>query len=144
MASGDGVIILGPGEGKGGTVMGLPMTFKATNSQTGGAFALLEVALDGDGPPLHTHRNEGEVSYILEGEGEAVMGDRKVPLSAGSFLYVPKGIPHTLNCTGSSPLKIMHIFVPGKISEFFEEVDGVADINEIMGLAGKFGMEFPG
>jgi quercetin dioxygenase-like cupin family protein len=64
-------IIRGPGEGKVVGVLRDQSTFKVTSEETGGAYAILEQKIPpGHGPPLHVHRHETEIFYVLEGEFE--------------------------------------------------------------------------
>src|SRR6476620_9766788 len=72
-------IIRGPGEGRVVGVLRDQSTFKVTSEETGGAYAILEQKIPpGHGPPLHVHRHETEIFYVLEGEFEITIGDRKV------------------------------------------------------------------
>ena len=49
----------------------------------------------GQGLPIHSHNIEGElVLTILEGEGEFLSKDGKVPAKAGDVLVCPIATPH--------------------------------------------------
>ena len=63
-------IVLEPGEGKKLPVLGLQFTAKVGNTDAQGAFCLNEVVVVPEAPPLpvHTHANEEESIYVLEGE----------------------------------------------------------------------------
>ena len=41
------------------------------------------------------HHNEDETFYILEGELTAVVGDERIDLSAGDYLFAPRGVAHS-------------------------------------------------
>jgi len=60
-----------------------------------GVSVLEHRAPHGDSPPLHVHRNEDEIFYILEGEMLFRVADRDVHAHAGDTLLAPKGISHT-------------------------------------------------
>ncbi|HEV2129963.1 MAG TPA: cupin domain-containing protein [Longimicrobiaceae bacterium] len=49
----------------------------------------------GDSPLLHLHRNEDEVSYVLEGEFRFQAAGEERRLGPGESLLAPKGVPHT-------------------------------------------------
>lgn len=51
-------IVLGAGEGKTISVLGNSYTYKAAKEETGGAYALIEHTVVGDGPPPHIHTAE--------------------------------------------------------------------------------------
>ena len=49
----------------------------------------------GQGLPIHSHKIEGElVLTILEGEGEFLSENGKVPAKAGDVLVCPIAVPH--------------------------------------------------
>jgi quercetin dioxygenase-like cupin family protein len=48
----------------------------------------------GEAPPLHIHRNEDEVFYVITGRMRFRIGERTLVASAGETLLAPKGIPH--------------------------------------------------
>ena len=50
-----GAIVLGAGQGKTISVWGASYTYKAAKEDTGGAYALIEHTVVGDGPPPHIH-----------------------------------------------------------------------------------------
>jgi quercetin dioxygenase-like cupin family protein len=83
----EGTLIEGP--------VGGPLTFKVRGEQTNGTFTAFEnVIPPGQGPPLHTHANEDESWYVIEGELRFKL-DGDVHLApAGSFVFVPRGTPH--------------------------------------------------
>ncbi len=63
-------LLIPPGQGHAVQMGGLGVVFKLPGSHTGGAFSIVEHPMVPGtlGAPLHTHSNEDELSYILEGE----------------------------------------------------------------------------
>ena len=110
---------LGPGEGEARSVLGEWTTFKATAALTNGAFAVKE-ALDrrGGGAPLHVHEREDEACYVVEGELTLVVGDETVSAPAGTWVYLPRGIPHAAR-VDSDVAKTLWFMVPGGFESFF-------------------------
>ncbi|HET9815517.1 MAG TPA: cupin domain-containing protein, partial [Xanthobacteraceae bacterium] len=52
-----------------------------------GAYAILEQMIPaGHGPPLHVHRHETEIFYVLDGQFEITIGGRKVTATAGAIV----------------------------------------------------------
>jgi len=86
----DGDIVLGPGEGKMVPVPGHKITHKVFGADTDGAYSLLEVELNGDGPPQHIHKTEDEAFYVLEGEINVLVGERNFKAKAGTFVRIPR------------------------------------------------------
>jgi quercetin dioxygenase-like cupin family protein len=83
-------------EGEALWFLGILATVKASSETTGGRLALIEhLAPQGAGSPLHVHRNEDEWFYVIEGELTFWVGGTVIDAPAGSFVYGPRGIPHT-------------------------------------------------
>jgi len=52
----------------------------------------------------HAHGNADEVLYVMGGEGTAELSGRVEKLMAGAFLFIPRGLPHTIKQSGRNPL----------------------------------------
>jgi mannose-6-phosphate isomerase-like protein (cupin superfamily) len=61
--------------------------------------------------PDHFHTYD-EVVYVLEGEGELVIGDETAPLSPGTCVHLPARLVHCLANTGSGELRVLGVFRP--------------------------------
>lgn len=73
---------------------------------TGFGFHIIEVPPGKFSTEFHCHHHEDECVYILEGEGEATIGDRVYAVSAGDFIgYRAGGCAHTIKNTGVFPLR---------------------------------------
>ena len=59
----------------------------------------------------HAH-DVWEVFYLLEGDGEATMGDRTEFRSKGTCLVAPPGVKHSLKNMGDSPILLLCVFTP--------------------------------
>lgn len=133
-----------PGEGKEVGVLRDQSTFKVLSDQTGGAYAILEQIIPaGHGPPLHVHRWETEVFYVLHGQFEFTVGDQKIVAPTGSLLVGPRNIPHTFRNVGDSAGKLMLTLIPGRFANYFIEVDGLPDGDHaaIRALCAKYDVE---
>lgn len=140
-------IVRGPGEGKAVGVLGDQTIYKVTNEQTGGAYAIIEQTIPvGQGPPLHVHRHESEVFYILEGRFEVTIGDDTLIAEKDSLLVAPRDIPHKFRNVGETPGRFLLTILPGNFSNFFLELDEVPepDIETITILCAKYGVEVLG
>jgi quercetin dioxygenase-like cupin family protein len=88
--------VLAPGEGDAYWFLGSLVTIKASADSTGGAVAVMEnLAPRGSGSPLHVHGREDEWFYVIEGELTFWVDGRQSVAPAGSFVFGPKGLPHT-------------------------------------------------
>ena len=89
-------IALRPDEGAALWAFGGLITFKADGESSGGAVMVTEnLAGRGAGSPLHVHNREDEWFYVMEGELTFWVGGKVIEAPAGSFVYGPRGIPHT-------------------------------------------------
>lgn len=116
-------IIQPPGAGKVVGILRDRSTFKVLSAQTGGAYAILEQQIPaGNGPPLHVHRHETEVFYILEGEFELTIGGQTVAAPPGTLAVGPRDIPHTFRNVGETPGRLLLTVIPGRFADYFLEV----------------------
>src|SRR5437867_6813601 len=93
-------IALRQDEGEALWFLGVLATIKASRETTEGRVAVIEhLAPQGAGSPLHVHHNEDEWFYVTEGELTFWIGGQLTDAPAGSFVYGPRGIPHTFTVT---------------------------------------------
>ncbi len=131
------------------------MTLKATAESTGGAYGLVEaLASVGSGPPLHVHSREDEAFWILEGTLAIRCGETTFEAGAGSFTFLPRGIPHTFAVV-AGPARILSICTPGGFERFFvdagrpADTDGLpepgsVDVATLARISGEYGVQFVG
>ncbi|EKF74581.1 cupin 2, barrel [Alcanivorax hongdengensis A-11-3] len=73
---------------------------------TGFGFHLIEIEPGRESTERHRHYHEDECVYVLDGQGEAVVGDETFAIKAGDFLgYRAGGQAHKLINTGASVLR---------------------------------------
>ena len=116
-------LVVPPGQGTNiqGPAGGL-LTFKARGAQTAGRLTAFEnVIAPLDGPPLHTHDQEDESWYILEGRLRFRLGDELQEAPEGTFVFVPRGTPHCFQNVGDDPARILVLFTPAGMERFFDE-----------------------
>jgi hypothetical protein len=59
------------------------------------------------------HHREDEAFYLLEGAVTMRCGDRTVSAEAGSFVFLPRGVPHTFVVEGDRPARMLTLLSPG-------------------------------
>ena len=110
------------GEGKSLWILDELLTFKVHDDQSETVGIFEDEVLPGTGPPAHLHRSQDETHYVLEGNFEFVVGERKVNAGAGSVVYVPRTTVHAFTNTGTQKGKILFIETPaGPLEQFLEE-----------------------
>lgn len=141
-------IAVGPGEGQHvRSPIGGDITFIVRGEQSNGALAALEaVAPAGEGPPLHLHGREDETVYILDGDFRWKLGDELSTRGPGSFVFIPRGLPHTWQCVGESPGRFLFTFAPAGMEGFFERLSSLTefDLEAFRVAAAEHGMEVVG
>lgn len=56
----------------------------------------------GSSPPMHLHRDEDEIFYVLEGEVRFAIWDREIHARQGQTVVVPRGKPHSFFVTSQA------------------------------------------
>lgn len=71
-----------------------------------------ETLLPGQSVTAHRHRQLEEIYYILSGRGRMSVGDEQSDVGPGDAVYVPRGHSHTLENTGTEPIKLLLVCGP--------------------------------
>ena len=109
-------------EGEAFWLLGMLQTVKIGRDDTAGRYGLLEILVPaGVGSPWHVHPEEDEWFYVLEGEMTFWVGDTRLSLTAGSFAFGPKGVPHTFYAEAGGA-KALVGFAPMQFEGFQREV----------------------
>lgn len=120
-----------------------------TGEDTEGRFTLIENENPpGVGPPLHIHRNEDEVFYVLAGRIEFRIGDERTVADAGTTVLLPRDSTHTWRVVGEEPARALLMLFPAGIEEYFRELSALAregepDLEEVLHVSARHGIEFP-
>jgi len=86
-----------------------------------GVMVTEQTAPRGSGSPLHVHHNEDEWFYVLDGEMTFWVADTRLTLTAGSFAFGPKGVPHTFYAEPAGARALVG-FAPMQFEGFLREV----------------------
>ncbi|HVM09844.1 MAG TPA: cupin domain-containing protein [Acidimicrobiales bacterium] len=127
------------------------MRLKVDDVPTNGAVAFYEYLSEPgvQGPPQHVHHAHDETFYVVDGTYEFIMGDQVVEMSKGSFLFLPRGTPHTFRNAGDDLGCIVGTFNPGRFANYFRELaqiiertGGAPDIDTWTELYGRYDTTF--
>lgn len=95
---------------------------RATASQTGGEFGLVDIETPTDaGLPPHRHTHEDEALVVLRGHLVAVIGSDRREVKAGELVHLPRAMEHGYQA-GSEPVRHLNLVRPGGFERFFIEV----------------------
>ena len=112
-------------------------------------FSLLEAdEPPGFGPPMHVHRDAAEAFYVVEGEYVIFVRDEEFVCPAGSFIYIPAGVPHGFR-VGSVQSRKLNLYTPAAMIGYFDELSaaiagGDASDAELAAIADRYGMDVIG
>jgi len=142
---GDGGVVLLPGEAKAVELAGaIVRTLHAPGAGDDGAFSLVETeeSSEGFGPPLHVHRDAAESFYVIEGEYLMHIDGHDFRCPAGSFVHVPRGMPHTFR--GALGSRKLNLYTPAAMVGYFEElaeaIKGGVDEEGLSEIAERYSM----
>lgn len=91
---------------------------------TGGAFTLLEEIPPLVDTPLHVHRDEDELFYVLEGEHVFRVGDDEYAVGPGGLVFAPRGVPHAQRRVIPGHGRELILLTPGGFEGFFRDLAG--------------------
>jgi len=101
---------------------GEPLDCKVSAKDTDGAMCVFEFT-GGGGGPRHLHYDQDEWIYVIEGDFNFEVGDKRFRARTGESVFLPRKIPHAWACVSSDPGKIINVYQPaGKMEEFFREL----------------------
>ncbi|HVA55506.1 MAG TPA: cupin domain-containing protein [Gammaproteobacteria bacterium] len=95
-------------------------------SRTGtmGIFELL-VLPGANVPPPHSHSNNEEIVYVLEGKLRYAVGDDKRDLQLGESMHTPKGVIHEFSNPFSEVARALITLSPDIGAQYFRDVGEV-------------------
>jgi mannose-6-phosphate isomerase-like protein (cupin superfamily) len=83
-----------------------------TNSEISRCSLAEETLPPGHAVAPHRHREIEEIYYILSGTGVMTVGEQSRQVSSGDAVYISRGQVHSLNNTGSEPIKLLLVCGP--------------------------------
>ena len=148
--------IKNPNQGDRYWVLGDLYTFKTVGQDTNNAYTLIEISIqpNNNPPPIHSHSQEDEAYYVLEGEIEFQLDGKPILAKSGTFLHIYKGQTHTFSNKTSSSAKMLLWLMPAGLEHFFVEIGipasqeittpppiSEADLAKISATVPKYGVE---
>lgn len=120
---------LDAGDGKPIWYLQMLMTIKASGDKTGGVLGLIELECPPGKSPLHVHHNDDEAFYLLEGRVTYTCGDQQFEGGPGSFIWLPRDIPHRLRF--ETHCKLLQFCLPAGLEVFHERMGRPAERREL-------------
>jgi quercetin dioxygenase-like cupin family protein len=89
----------------------------AHNQSGEGAYSLIHLTAPPElETPYHLHHDEDEAFYVLEGELTVIRNGEKIVAGPGSYIFLPRGVPHgfRVSCANGSKV-LIHVIPGGKV-----------------------------
>ncbi|HET7902836.1 MAG TPA: cupin domain-containing protein [Candidatus Nanopelagicales bacterium] len=133
----DTVVVRSADEAPASWAMGSLFEHLVAGAETGGALGVsLVTQPPGIATPLHVHSREAEAFFVLDGSLSYQAGEDLHHLTGGSFIYLPRGVPHAFRITGDRPARLLAMVVPGGLLALYDEVGMPAPEHRLPGADG--------
>jgi mannose-6-phosphate isomerase-like protein (cupin superfamily) len=111
----EGVILLGPDEGRHYECGPMHALFLADGAESGNRYSvsIWRVEAGKAGPGAHSHEANEELFYVVEGTMTFQVGNEMVDTPTGTFLRVPAGVMHDFLNRTKEPAAVLNVFIPG-------------------------------
>ena len=118
-----------------------------TDSQlTGGkSTTTIQTSPPGGGPPPHTHQNEDETFFVLEGDYEFLHNGEWKPVAAGEAVHSLRGSTHTFRNAGSTTGRMLVFVAPAGLEKYLEAISKLSvpdDMPELLSISAQYGISF--
>jgi len=89
-----------------------------------------------EGPPPHSHPNDEQWIYMLEGRVAILLGDEITTIGSGDLVYIPRNTVHGIRIL-ESPCRFFTCKSPsgsGNLSEDYTDVPNVAELQQRLAM----------
>ncbi len=107
--------------------------FRTTRNLVGGlspiqfkSFSMGHVTLEPNGGQVPWHnQDQEEVYFVVSGNGEMCLGEKRVSVKSGQAIEIPPGVFHQLTNTGDTEMVMIYCYGPaGDVAHWRQELDG--------------------
>jgi quercetin dioxygenase-like cupin family protein len=97
-------------------------------------------------PPPHSHSNNEELVYVLEGTLRYRVGDRTRDLGPGESMHTPRGVAHAFANPFADVARALIVLSPDIGPQYFTDVASVIDAGSppdkaaLMAVMGRYGL----
>ena len=88
----------------------------------------LSVPTGSNVPPPHSHSNNEECIYVLEGTLRYTVGDETRDLAPGQSMHTPKGVVHAFSNPFNAPAKALIALSPDIGAQYFRDIATVVNV----------------
>jgi oxalate decarboxylase/phosphoglucose isomerase-like protein (cupin superfamily) len=101
----------------------VPMNIKISKANNGvdGISFCVEDMTPGRKMRVHKHLDNDELIFIHNGEGTMTLDEDSIQVKTGDVVFVPRGVWHGLDNTGSEDLQMVFQYSPAGFEQYFIE-----------------------
>jgi quercetin dioxygenase-like cupin family protein len=111
----------------------------------GRSTTLIQTSPPGGGPPPHTHLNEDETFFVLEGNYEFLENGQWRRAARGQSIHAMRGLTHTFRNSGSTVGRILVFAAPAGMEKYLEEISPLSvpkDLEQLLAISERYGISF--
>jgi quercetin dioxygenase-like cupin family protein len=134
-------------EGETLNVLGVAVRFLCGGGDTRHAWSVMENVIPANaGPPLHQHPWD-EAYFVISGEVDFQIGERRERVGAGDFIYAPGGTLHAFHGVSQAPARMLIFDAPAHAEAFFRELhrevtEAPSDLPKLPAIGARHGVHF--
>ncbi len=93
--------------------------------------------------PPHTHVDQDEYIFVIDGRIDLLLGGEKTAASPGDLVRMPRGIPHAFfNNSGKLATALFWAAPAGRLMQLYQRLHNVASPAEAVAIARDYGVIF--
>lgn len=127
---------------------GLEIRYLVDGTVAGTASGLFELTVPPGArvPPPHSHRDNEEIVYVLEGTLRYRVDDEVRDLGPGGRMHTPRGSVHGFSNPGTVPAKALIVLTPDIGAQYFRDVAAVVNqpgppnVPEVVKVMARYGL----
>jgi quercetin dioxygenase-like cupin family protein len=126
----------------------LEIRYLVDGAQTGGLGVFeLTIPPGSNVPPPHSHGNNEECVYVLEGVLRYSVDEETRDLKAGDWMSTPRGSVHAFSNPGSETARALIMLTPDIGEQYFRDVAAVLDSGgppdraKLLEVMGRYGLK---
>jgi mannose-6-phosphate isomerase-like protein (cupin superfamily) len=127
-------------------VLGEPVDILTNGDMTDGlSTTVLQTSPPGGGPPPHSHQNEDETFFVLEGTYEFLLDGVWHMAPQGSTVHAVRGSVHGFRNAGATSGKLLIFVAPAGFENYLEEISVLTlpeEMAQLIAISERYGIKF--
>jgi mannose-6-phosphate isomerase-like protein (cupin superfamily) len=117
-------VVLAPGDGRAYPMGRINAVFKADGAETRERYSISEWWLEPHtkGPGAHSHSEEDDIFYVIEGTMSVLVGDEWTHAPRGAFVLIPAGVTHDFENRGDVRAGVLALSIPGPFEQHMPSI----------------------